>query len=57
LELVVEDDGVGMVEVASTVENGLGKTLIARLARQVSGQFSITSVPGHGTRAVLRFRP
>jgi two-component sensor histidine kinase len=51
-ELMLEDDGIGMA--TGHQEAGLGTTLISRLARQAGGEVTVTSEPGHGTRAMPR---
>ncbi|MBL6454075.1 sensor histidine kinase [Belnapia sp. T6] len=53
LELVVEDDGVGLAE-GGEAGTGLGSILIGRLARQAGGELAIASKPGQGTRVVVR---
>jgi len=69
-ELEIEDDGIGIdpgvigelftrfrrdARVAGRIKGtGLGLAFVARVVRQHAGEVEATSVPGHGTRVMLR---
>ncbi len=66
LEVVVEDDGVGIDMIAlqrifdpfyttRSGGTGLGLANVERIVRAHGGTIAVTSVPGQGTRFVLRF--
>ena len=54
--LVIEDDGVGMVdEVAAAAERGLGLKIVSVFAEQMKGQLKISGASGQGTRIEMQF--
>lgn len=54
--LVIEDDGVGMVEeVTAAAERGLGLKIVSVFAEQMKGQLKISGAPGQGTRIEIQF--
>jgi two-component system nitrate/nitrite sensor histidine kinase NarX len=58
LEAIVEDDGVGFDQPATSAHPGehLGLTIMTERAEHVGGTLLIDSEPGEGTRVTLRLR-
>jgi two-component system nitrate/nitrite sensor histidine kinase NarX len=58
LEAIIEDDGVGFDEPATSEHPGehLGLTIMKERAERIGGDLVIDSEPGEGTRVTLRFR-
>ena len=56
LEAIVEDDGVGFEEPATSAHPGehLGLTIMRERAERIGGRLLIESEPGEGTRVTLR---
>lgn len=56
LEAIIEDDGVGFDQPASSAHPGehLGLTIMKERAEQIGGDLVIDSEPGEGTRVTLR---
>jgi len=56
--LLVEDDGIGMVESALSAAHGgkhLGVNIMRERAQRLNGSLKVESEPGEGTRISLRF--